>query len=142
MVWGIRALLGVVVLMLVWFVWQWARMEKRRPASPPASGGSTSADLAIGFVTNFFDALGIGNFAPTTAAFKLSKRMPDEDIPGTLNAGHSPPVLVEALIFIAAVAVDFTTLVGMIAASVIGAWFGAGIVARLPRRAIQVGMGW
>lgn len=98
-------------------------------------------DLAIGFVTNFFDALGIGNFAPTTAAFKLLRRMPDEDIPGTLNAGHSLPVLLEALIFIAAVAVDLTTLVGMIVAAVVGAWFGAGIVARLPRRAIQVGMG-
>ena len=67
--------------------------------------------------------------------------MPDEEIPGTLNAGHALPTVAEALIFIAAVAVDPLTLVGMIAASVAGAWFGAGTVARLPRRAVQLGMG-
>jgi uncharacterized membrane protein YfcA len=130
------------VLVLVWYLWQWVRIEKRRPK--PALGRPEGAlwDLAIGFVTNFFDALGIGNFAPTTAAFKLLRRMPDEEIPGTLNAGHTLPVLAEALIFIAVVAVDFTTLVTMIAASVVGAWFGAGVVARLPRRAIQLGMGF
>jgi uncharacterized membrane protein YfcA len=144
---GIRALLVVVGLMVVWFLWQWAAIEKRRQgprAVVPAGTEGTSWtpwDLAIGFVTNFCDALGIGNFAPTTAAFKLLRRMPDEDIPGTLNAGHSLPVLAEGMIFIAAVSVDFTTLVGMIAASVLGAWFGAGIVSRLPRRAVQLGMG-
>ena len=35
----------------------------------------------------------------------------------------------------------FPTLVLMIATAVAGAWFGAGVVPRLPRRAIQVGMG-
>ena len=153
---GIRALLGVLVLMVAWYIWRWVSLERRRTsgtdASPaarrtsgtdasPAARRSSLADVSIGFVTNFFDTLGIGNFAPTTAAFKLLKRMPDEEIPGTLNAGHALAVLAEALIFIAAVAVDFTTLVGMIVASVVGAWFGAGFVSRLPRRGIQIGMG-
>jgi len=139
---GVRTLLAFVVLVLVWFVWQWIRLEKGRPgsASPP-TWAPRPWDSVIGFTTNFLDALGIGNFAPTTAAFKLFKRIPDEEIPGTLNTGHALPVLIEALIFIAAVPVDFTTLLGMILASVVGAWFGAGIVARLPRRAVQVGMG-
>jgi uncharacterized membrane protein YfcA len=39
------------------------------------------------------------------------------------------------------VTVDPTTLVTMIGAAVLGAWLGAGVVARLPRRAIQIGMG-
>lgn len=135
---GVRTLLASVVLVLIWFVWQWIRLEKSRTgsASPP------TWDIVIGFFTNFLDALGIGNFAPTTAAFKLFRRIPDEEIPGTLNTGHALPVLIEAFIFIAAVPVDFTTLLGMILASVVGAWFGAGIVARLPRRAVQVGMGF
>lgn len=139
---GVRTLLAFVVLVLTWFVWQWIRLEKgRRGALSTAVHGMTW-DVIIGFGTNFFDALGIGNFASTTAAFKLLKRIPDEEIPGTLNAGHAVPVLVEALIFIAAVTVDFTTLLGMILASVVDAWFGAGVVARLPRRAVQVGMGF
>lgn len=141
MAFGVRTLLACVVLVLIWFVWQWVRLERRRGASPHIRTPGMTWDVAIGFVTNFFDALGIGNFAPTTAAFKLLKRIPDEEIPGTLNAGHAVPVLIEALIFIAAVTVDFTTLLGMILASVVGAWFGAGIVARLPRRAVQIGMG-
>ena len=132
---GIRALLIVLVLMAVWFLWQWVTIEKRSP------GAISPWDIVIGLVTNFLDALGIGNFASTTAAFKLLKRMPDEEIPGTLNAGHTLPVMAEGLIFIAAVSVDFTTLLGMLVASVVGAWFGAGIVSRLPRRAVQLGMG-
>src|SRR5207244_2297357 len=79
--------------------------------------------------------------ASTTAIFKLWRRMPDEQIPGTLNAGHALPTLAEALIFIAAVTIDPTTLVNMIVAAVAGAWLGAGIVSRLPRRMVQIGMG-
>ena len=30
--------------------------------------------LLLGFVTNFFDTLGIGSFAPTTAAFRARRR--------------------------------------------------------------------
>ena len=97
--------------------------------------------LAIGFVTNFFDTLGIGSFAPTTAAFKFRRVVPDESIPGTLNVGHMLPTVAQGIIFIGVVRVGPTTLVSMMAASAIGAWLGAGIVARLPRRAIQLGMG-
>lgn len=136
---GTRVLLAVFVLVSICYVWRWVALERLR------GGGARRTprvfDLLLGFVTNFFDALGIGNFAPTTAAFKLMRRMPDENIPGTLNAGHTPPVLVEALIFIAAVAVDITTLLGMIVASVLGAWLGASIVGRLSRRRVQLGMG-
>jgi len=111
----------------------------RRTRPPHAAPGWR--DGAIGFVTNFFDTLGIGSFAPTTSFFKLWKLVPDEQIPGTLNVGHTIPTLVEAFIYIAVVNVDLTTLVLMISASVAGAWFGAGIVAKWPRRTIQIGMG-
>jgi hypothetical protein len=67
--------------------------------------------LVLGFVTNFFDTLGIGCFAPTTAYYKLRSRMPDDEIPGTLNTGQALPAVTEALIFIATVSVDLTTLV-------------------------------
>ena len=92
-------------------------------------------------MTNFFDTLGIGSFAPTTSMFKLNRLVPDEKIPGTLNVGHALPTIAQAFIFIAIVEVDMTTLIGMIAASVAGAWLGAGVVAAWPRRRVQVGMG-
>jgi uncharacterized membrane protein YfcA len=101
----------------------------------------TLAELGIGFLTDFLDTLGIGSFAVTTSLFKLLKTCPDEEIPGTLNVGHSIPTFAEAFIFIALVAVEGRTLVLMILASVVGAWFGAGFVASWPRRKIQIGMG-
>lgn len=136
---GALGLLVALALLALWYVWQWASIERARR---PARGAAISAaDGLIGVVTNFFDTLGIGSFAPTTAIFKLRARMPDECLPGTLNVGHALPTVTQALIFIALVTVDLTTLVGMIAAAVVGAWLGAGVVARLPRRAVQFGMG-
>jgi uncharacterized membrane protein YfcA len=96
--------------------------------------------IAIGFVTNFFDTLGIGSFAPTVSLFKFWKLVPDQRIPGTLNVGDALPTIVEALIFISIVQVDPMTLVSFIVAAVAGAWLGAGIVARWPRRYVQIGM--
>jgi uncharacterized membrane protein YfcA len=140
-----RALLGLLSVVTLWFVWRWPQLEQSLAATerPVSSGraGPRPFDLAVGFVTNFFDTLGIGNFAPTTAALKFTRRISDEDIPGTLNVGHALPVLTEALIFIAAIVVDPRLLIAMIVASILGAWLGAGVVAHLPRRAIQVGMG-
>ncbi|MEP6535200.1 MAG: sulfite exporter TauE/SafE family protein [Bryobacteraceae bacterium] len=101
----------------------------------------SASHLATGFVTNFFDTLGIGSFATTTAIFKFRKMVPDELIPGTLNVGHTLPVIFQAFIYLAAIEVDVTTLVSMIGSATVGAWFGAGFVARLPRPAVQLGMG-
>ncbi len=98
-------------------------------------------DLLIGFVTNFFDTLGIGSFAPTTAVFRLFRLVNDELIPGTLIVGHALPVLLQAILFITVVDVDLRQLTLLIIVCVIGGWLGAGIVASLSRRAVQLAMG-
>jgi len=102
----------------------------------------TALEAAIGFVTNFFDTLGIGSFAPTTSVFKLKRLVPDENIPGTLNVGHTLPVVAQAFIYVAIVEADMTTLVTLIVSAVLGGWLGAGVVSRWPRRNIQLGMGF
>ncbi len=136
---GALGLIVALALLTLWFLARWWQLGKRWPAE---GGARPSAiDLLTGFGTNFFDTLGIGSFAPTTAIFKLRARMPDENIPGTLNVGHTLPTVAEALIFISLVTVDALTLIGMIAAAVVGAWLGAGVVSRLPRRAVRFGMG-
>ena len=56
-------------------------------------------------------------------------------------AGHALPVVFQACVFITIVQVDRTILVLLIVASIAGGWLGAGVVSRLPRYAIQVGMG-
>ena len=107
-----------------------------------ATPRESALELGTGFVTNFFDTLGIGSFAPTTAVFKFFKLVPDRLIPGTLNVGHTLPTIAEAFIYTAVIAVDPKTLILMIAAAVAGAWLGAGIVASWPKRNVQIGMGW
>jgi uncharacterized membrane protein YfcA len=138
------ALFVGLVLVAIPYLLALGRAVVRARASGAAGEDSpspTPLGLAIGFVTNFFDTLGIGSFAPTTAIFKLKGLVRDERIPGTLNVGHTAPTLVQALIFIAIVSVDVWTLVLMITAAVAGSWFGAGVVSRWPRRNIQIGMG-
>ena len=116
-------------------------------SAPPArrrradGGAPTPLQLAIGFVTNFFDTLGIGSFATTTAVFRLLRIVPDELIPGTLLVGHALPVVTQALFFVSAVDVDPTQMTLLIAVCVAGGWLGAGVVAPLSRRAVQLGMG-
>ena len=127
------ALGAVALVFLVAWVRSAMRTGERAQPGPFA--------LAIGFVTNFFDTLGIGSFAPTTSVWKLKGVVRDEKIPGTLNVGHALPTITQAFIFIAIVEVEMTTLIGMIAASVAGAWLGAGLVAGWPRRRVQIGMG-
>jgi uncharacterized membrane protein YfcA len=85
--------------------------------------------------------LGIGSFATTTTLFRWLRMVPDRIIPGTLNAGHTLPTVVQAFIFTKLIPVDVLTLISMIAASVLGAWLGAGVVAKWPKRKVQIGMG-
>jgi uncharacterized membrane protein YfcA len=67
--------------------------------------------------------------------------VPDELIPGTLNVGHGLAGVLSAFIFIGLVPVASDTLLPMIVASGLGAWLGSGLVARLPRYRIRLGMG-
>ncbi|MFZ6820297.1 sulfite exporter TauE/SafE family protein [Undibacterium sp. Ji22W] len=98
-------------------------------------------EIIIGAITDFFDTLGIGSFAPSTAFFRLGKLVPDELIPGTLNVGHTLGTITQALIFIQIVNVAPATLLPMILTAGAGAWLGTSIVGSLPRFHIRIGMG-
>ncbi len=136
---GLLAALGVVTLIFVVIA---VRAVRARVVEAGADSiKPTLPTLAVGFVTNFFDTLGIGSFAPLTSAFKLFGLVRDEHIPGTLNVGGVLPVVLQTFIFTQIVPVEMTTLLAMIAAAVAGAWLGAGVVARMPRRQIQLGLG-
>src|SRR4051794_17320935 len=136
---GPKAILFALLIVVgVAFLVIWAAEARRRGRGP---WRPNALHLAIGFVTDFLDTLGIGSFAMTTSMFKLGNVVDDANIPGTLNVGHAVPTFAEAFIFILIVNVEMTTLTLMIAAAVLGAWLGAGVVASWPRRRIQLGMG-
>ncbi len=137
------ALLLTLAAIGVVFAVFWAIQAGRRNQREPGQAGGWPSWLlnAIGFFANFFDTLGIGSFATTTSAFRFTRTVDDRLIPGTLNVGHCLPTVTEALIYIAIIEVDLTTLVLLIVASMLGAWLGAGIVSGWSRRKVQFGMG-
>ncbi len=138
-------LFTALAIVAVLFLYYWVSTARASAGDGSGRGGTRGRpnlfELAVGFVTNFFDTLGIGSFAPTTSLFKLAKTVPDEEIPGTMMTGHTPPVIIQAFIFMTIIVVEPLTLFTLIAAAVLGAWLGAGVVARLPRYRIQIGMG-
>ena len=140
---GLLAALGVLTTI---YVGGWAGAIRR--ARETGSGGEATdarfpdlVQLGTGAVTNFFDTLGIGSFATTTAIFRALRLVPDRIIPGTLNVGHTLPTVAQAFIYTSVIPVDVLTLFAMIAAAILGAWLGAGVVCRWPKRTVQIGMG-
>lgn len=138
----IKIVLGVLTVFALVFAFIFFQdYMKAKKEGRLEEGGNWFVYGIIGFVANFFDALGIGSFAPTTAVYKFLKLVDDRIIPGTLNVANCIPVVSQALIFVTVIKVDVTTLVTMIIAATAGSYFGAGIVAKLPKKRVQIGMG-
>ena len=102
--------------------------------SPSAEG------MALGAITNFFDTLGIGSFAPTMAWFKFRNLVPDRLIPSTMLVGHSLPSIAQAFIFLILLGllVDPVLIVGCAIALLLGGLVGAPLVARTKVWRIQL----
>jgi uncharacterized membrane protein YfcA len=132
-----KAVVAALVLVNIAFVVGWLAARRRQGLR----GRPQLPDVAIGALTTFLDTLGIGSFAPTTALLKFRGKVADELIPGTLNVGLNAAAFVETFLLISVVAVQPALLASMVAASAVGAWLGAGVVSRMPRRSIQLFMG-
>jgi uncharacterized membrane protein YfcA len=133
----IFALLGVLgLLFLIYMIKDF--LAHRKELEPEANWIHC---IIMGVVVNFIDALGIGSFATSTAWLKLTKQIKDRVIPGTMNVAFCIPVIMEGIFYIREVKVDPLTLFSLIAAASIGAFFGAGVVSRLPEQKIRLIMG-
>jgi uncharacterized membrane protein YfcA len=88
--------------------------------------------LGLGAVVCFFDTLGIGSFAPTTAWLKFRRLTPDRLIPPTILVGLTAGAVVESIIFLLklGVKVDPVLLVGCVIACTTGGLIGAPLVHR------------
>lgn len=88
--------------------------------------------VGLGAVVNFFDTLGIGSFATTTAWMKFRRMVPDRLIPPTMLVGLTPPVMAETIIFLILLGVllDPVLLFGCAIATMVGGLVGAPLVAR------------
>jgi len=122
----LMAILVPVVLAMAAYVAILLRAVVQRKAVP------TLEAIGLGAVVNFFDTLGIGSFATTTAWLRFRKLVPDRLIPPTLIAGLTPPAMTEGIIFLIllGVSVDPTLLFGGALATGLGGLMGAPLVAR------------
>jgi len=131
------ALLTTLVALSIVFLVKLYKSLKQNPLSVTPSLHS----ISIGLVSNFFDTLGIGSFPTSTSYLRLRRLIDDHFIPSTLNIGHAPAAITEALIFITLVPVDPLLLVSTTIATAIGSYLGSGIVLRLPKRPLQILLG-
>ncbi|MBA5814062.1 sulfite exporter TauE/SafE family protein [Leuconostoc lactis] len=116
---SIQILLITVMVLMIGLIAR-AYLKQKKPIFQRFGLG-----MLIGFITDFGDTLGIGSFATTTAAFRATHYIDDDrQLPGTLNAMHAIPVMVEALFFITAVKVELSTLLPMTTVAVVGAYVG------------------
>jgi uncharacterized membrane protein YfcA len=115
--------LGLAILLFSAVLLRAALAEKAAP-KPEA--------LILGAVVSFFDTLGIGSFAPTTAWLKFRRMVPDRLIPPTMLVGLTPPAMTESVIFLIllGVKVDPVLLFGCALAVLLGGLIGAPLVAR------------
>jgi uncharacterized membrane protein YfcA len=136
-------LAALVVIAIAYFLfWSLTVRRQRTVSEDKTSLTPAPLTLLISFIANFFDTLGIGSYATTTSMARFWNVIRDEKIPGTLNVGYVLPTVLQALIYITIVAVDFTTMVAIIGAAVVGAYLGAGVVSNFSRRNVQIGMGF
>jgi uncharacterized membrane protein YfcA len=126
-------LLTTITLISIIFIFGFIRSLKQQsdPVRPSIHF------LLIGVVSNFFDTLGIGSFPTSTSYLRIRRMISDEKIPGTLNIGHAPAAVAEALIFITVVPVDPMLLLASTLSTALGATVGSKIVIGLPRKPLQ-----
>ena len=100
--------------------------------------------IALGAITNFFDTLGVGSFAPTMAWFKFRRLVPDRLIPSTMLVGHTLPAVAQAIIFLIllGVLVEPVLLVGCVLALLMGGLLGVSLVIRTKVWVVQMVVGF
>ena len=137
----LQIIIGVLLVMTVIFAIVFFKDYMRTYKEEKLEKSNFFALGAVGAVTNFFDTLGIGSFATTTALLKFFHLTADRTIPGTLNVACTIPVVVEAVIFITVIKVNPVTLIAMLAAATLGAVVGAGFVSKLDEKKVEIAMG-
>lgn len=136
----IKVILGLLIVIAALYLYFMMKDINKVAREGKLENGNFAGLSTVGFVTLFFDTLGIGSFAPATSLFKIFNLTEERTIPGTLNVSMTIPIMLEAIIFIRIIEVDILTLVLMIAASVVGAIFGATIVSKLDTKKIVFSM--
>jgi uncharacterized membrane protein YfcA len=134
----LTALLVPLALAVVLYALTLVRAALARRAGPRLEA------IALGAITNFFDTLGVGSFAPTMAWLKFRRLVPDRLIPCTMLVGHTLPAVGQAIIFLIllGVLVDPVLLIGCVLALLMGGLLGVSMVIRAKVWIVQMVVGF
>ncbi|KEI98421.1 sulfite exporter TauE/SafE family protein [Clostridium botulinum] len=137
----VKVVLGLLIILTIFFAVAFLRDYIKATKEGNIEKTNFFALGVVGFITNFFDTLGIGSFSPTTALLKNFKLSKDRTLPGTLNVACTVPVAAEAILFINGIEVEPVTLFSLLIAATVGAVVAAGVVSKLDERKVQFAMG-
>lgn len=133
----LAALMVPIVLATVLFAVVLAKASIKGRAVP------TPETILLGAVVSFFDTLGIGCFAPSTAWLKFRRLVPDRLIPPTILVGLTITAVTESIIFLVrlGIKVDPVLLAGCVLSCLMGGLVGAPLVHRTRVWVVQMVVG-
>lgn len=137
----VKILIAVIVSLNLYFAYYLFKDLKGHMKETMAEPGSPLFYMVLGFVSEFLSTMSISDYAINTVVYRTTKYVKDELIPPTLNTEATIPCMVMALAYITTVKCDFVTLVVLIIAQTLGAYFSPKFVSKLPADTIRWFMG-
>ena len=137
----VKILIAVIVGLNLYFAYYLFKDLKGHMKETMAEPGSPLFYMVLGFISEFLSTMSISDYAINTVVYRTTKYVKDELIPPTLNTEATIPCMVMALAYITTVKCDFVTLVVLIIAQTLGAYFSPKFVSKLPADTIRWFMG-
>ncbi len=137
----VKILIAVIVGLNLYFAYYLFKDLKGHMKETMAEPGTPLFYMVLGFVSEFLSTMSISDYAINTVVYRTTKYVKDELIPPTLNTEATIPCMVMALAYITTVKCDFVTLVVLIIAQTLGAYFSPKFVSKLPADTIRWFMG-
>lgn len=131
-------IVGTLTLVTLVYAVQLLRMAAR-------SGqlGVNWEGVALGGITNFFDTLGIGSFAPSIAWMRMRRMVSDRLVAMNMLAGYILPSLLQGVIFMILLGVkaDPWLILCCVVSMTLGGYFSPALAARSSIKLIQTIVG-
>lgn len=128
----------ILIITIITFILLLFRLKNEK-----FKGKSFLQGSIICFITDFFDNIGIGSFAPQTFLLKLFNITKVNIIPGTLNVAYIGAAAAESFLSLKIIRVDFITFILNVIFASCGSFLGARIVHLLDENKIKniIGIG-
>ena len=133
----ITALIALIILLYIFSTTALIRDLKAHWPGFLKEPGRLYVQAPTSFVLCFLSGFGISDYAICTALYNKTGWAEPRKLPGTLTTQSALPALVFSLFYLSKVRVDITTLLPLLAAHVLGAYFSPKLAMNLPLRRVR-----